>query len=194
METKQELRKRLRQTRRLISLQQQEMHASQLATQLSIQTFFKQAQHIAAYIANDGEISPDKAIYAALATQKQCYLPKIESFIDKKMQFSPYTSKTKLHTNQYGIPEPSSCAVTPLCLELILVPLVAFDITGRRLGMGGGFYDRFLAQYPANARPRLVGLAHEAQKVPPNTISTDSWDIQMDMIVTESNLYQCLPH
>ena len=67
----------------------------------------------------------------------------------------------------------------------MLLPLVAFDENGGRLGMGGGYYDRFLGSLPALLRPRLVGLAHEVQRSNA-PLPKDSWDIPLDDIVTET--------
>ena len=78
---------------------------------------------------------------------------------------------------------------TPLTF-LVLAPLVVFDGNCNRIGMGGGFYDRSFAfrKNPAITRPRLIGVAHETQKV--EHIVPEQWDVQLDMIVTEQMLYQ----
>jgi 5-formyltetrahydrofolate cyclo-ligase len=71
------------------------------------------------------------------------------------------------------------------------MPLVAFDEQGNRLGMGGGFYDRTLAylKYRQHRRkPVLAGLAHEIQKI--GQLTTQSWDIPLDCIITENKLYR----
>ena len=76
-------------------------------------------------------------------------------------------------------------------LDLILVPLVAFDANGQRVGMGGGFYDRTLGKARINStwkRPYLIGIAHELQRVP--AIAVQPWDVQMDAVVTEAGVYR----
>ena len=82
--------------------------------------------------------------------------------------------------NAYGIPEPraDAPAVTP---ALVLVPLLAFDASGHRLGYGGGFFDRTLAAF---ARPpRIVGVGYARQAI--RTIYPQAHDVPMTMIVTE---------
>ena len=79
----------------------------------------------------------------------------------------------------------------PWGLDLILLPLVGFDLKGNRLGMGGGYYDRTLS-YLRHRRfwikPRLVGVAHECQKV--DSLIARPWDIPLDAVVTETAFYR----
>ena len=73
----------------------------------------------------------------------------------------------------------------PLGLSLLFMPLVAFDDQGNRVGMGLGFYDRFLGRLPATLRPRLIGLAHEVQRSPAR-LEHKPWDIPLDGVITEA--------
>lgn len=75
-------------------------------------------------------------------------------------------------------------------LDLILMPLVAFDIQGNRLGMGGGYYDRtleFLKIRRVWNKPFVTGIAYEFQKI--DAIAFSSWDIPMNCIITDNNIY-----
>lgn len=73
---------------------------------------------------------------------------------------------------------------------MIFLPLVAFDRTGTRLGMGGGYYDRSLArQSTTKTRPLRVGLAHSIQEV--TQLERQAWDIPLDLIATERELIVC---
>ena len=93
-----------------------------------------------------------------------------------------------------GIPEPACSPVNwlrPWQLDLMLLPLVAFDGNGNRLGMGGGFYDRSLAYRQSRTRslkPKLIGLAHELQHE--QQLAANSWDIPLDIIATEERVIQ----
>ena len=93
--------------------------------------------------------------------------------------------------NHYGIAEPIASG-TPIPLnscDIILVPLVAFDRQGNRIGMGAGFYDRALSfkqTAESVTRPILLGLAHDFQEV--NKISAQNWDIPLDAILTNREL------
>ena len=74
---------------------------------------------------------------------------------------------------------------------MIVAPLVAFDFQGRRLGMGGGFYDRtlaFLTRGSRGRRPHFIALAYEIQKIA--ELPSDAWDVHLDAVVTESETYR----
>jgi 5-formyltetrahydrofolate cyclo-ligase len=73
-------------------------------------------------------------------------------------------------------------------LDIILLPLVGFDRSGNRIGMGGGYYDRTLAFVAAGNRPAptLVGLAHSSQEV--SSVSTQKWDIPVNQIITDREI------
>ncbi len=98
-----------------------------------------------------------------------------------------------LQPNHYGIPEPSSGlqGITPAQLDIIFVPLLAFDSLGTRLGMGKGYYDRALAEFrsgkTANEKPLLIGLAHECQRV--ERLERAIWDVPLDRIITDQTVY-----
>ena len=86
--------------------------------------------------------------------------------------------------NQFGIAEPKlDCSkVCPVqSLDIIFTPLVAFDSSGNRLGMGGGFYDRTLAACKARG-PALVGLAHQCQQS--DALPHAPWDVPLHAIAT----------
>lgn len=77
------------------------------------------------------------------------------------------------------------------CLDLIVMPLAAFDASGNRVGMGGGYYDRTLAATACERgwrRPTLIGLAFEAQRVA--AIPAREWDVPVDWIATEAGVYR----
>lgn len=91
----------------------------------------------------------------------------------------------RLKKGAFGIIEPGlSCPEIDLRrLDLIFMPLVGVDKNMRRLGMGGGFYDRTLAfkQGRPGLKPTLIGVAHQCQKV--DTLPTNEWDIPLDDLI-----------
>jgi 5-formyltetrahydrofolate cyclo-ligase len=87
-----------------------------------------------------------------------------------------------LRANRFHIAEPVGAGRPPR-LDLIVLPLVAFDGSGRRLGMGGGYYDRWLARARPWRRPLRVGLAFAAQEVP--AVPAGARDARLDAVVTE---------
>lgn len=93
-----------------------------------------------------------------------------------------------MEKNAYGIYQPTkSSPEIPLSnIDITLMPLVAFDRSGNRLGMGGGFYDRTFAykkRYPKQ-KPNLIGLAHDCQEA--ITITYEKWDIPLNRILTDT--------
>jgi 5-formyltetrahydrofolate cyclo-ligase len=181
------LRKEMRQRRRQLDPLQQRRASSALANRLSRQAFFQRATHIAAYLANDGEIDPLPLLYSAQRQGKHLYLPILVGKALTFVRFRP--GVTPLRINRLGILEPvaqSSERIDPSGLDLVLLPLVAFDGRGGRLGMGGGFYDRTFARPNSRRRrslPLLIGLAHACQQT--TTLPIDPWDIPVDGIATD---------
>ncbi|TVZ37518.1 5-formyltetrahydrofolate cyclo-ligase [Alteromonadaceae bacterium 2753L.S.0a.02] len=179
------LRAEIRKARRALSPQQQKSAAIQLGKIVCAKALYHRAQHIALYIANDGEISPHEILSHARRHGKHCYLPALAG---KTLHFREYPPGGTLTENRFGIPEPIEryATVEPEQLDLVLLPLVAFDAQGNRLGMGGGFYDRtfsFKLQQPST-KPTLIGLAHALQQQ--SELSRDNWDIPLNAIATEA--------
>jgi 5-formyltetrahydrofolate cyclo-ligase len=125
---------------------------------------------------------------------KRCYLPVLAKCSQGSLWFVAYHHRTRLMRNRFGIPEPSlrhRHRAPPRGLHVIVMPLVAFDAAGHRLGMGGGFYDRTLSYLRRRRHwkaPKLVGAAHELQRV--ERIDSAPWDIPLDLVVTEAGVYR----
>ncbi len=193
MDTK-ALRKQIREKRHALSDVEREHAAFLLCERIASSRAFQQSKHIAFYLTNDGEIDLSLLIEHAWQQGKLCYLPVLAEPNTQRLWFIPYTANTKLKNNRFGIPEPVHSHTTrlrkTLSLDLILMPLVAFDQEGNRLGMGGGFYDRtlaFLRQRQYWHKPNLLGVAYEFQKQ--KQLVTNSWDIPLQAIATDKSLY-----
>lgn len=149
---------------------------------------FTGARRVAAYLAVNGEIDTVLLIQKAWQGQKSVYLPVLQA--NGTLLFAAYTPHSTLQNNRYRIPEPTVNSVNPplsACdMDLLIVPLAAFDPYCQRIGMGAGYYDRTLADC-GRARPLRIGLAYEFQKVA--SIPARDWDIPMHKIVTENALY-----
>lgn len=186
------LRRDKRDRRRSLTADEQHQHAHQLAHLLLHHPRFLSCRRIACYLSNDGEIDPLSIIRQSWAMAKQVYLP-VLSPLTNRLLFAPVELKSMMRENKFGILEPACKPrhwLKPRQIDLMLLPLVAFDETGNRLGMGGGFYDRSLAHLKLRQharKPYLIGLAHECQKT--EKISAQSWDIPLDVIVTEKRIY-----
>jgi 5-formyltetrahydrofolate cyclo-ligase len=184
-------RQYLRYQRRSLSVQQQRQASRQLAQQLQSLPAFQNAQHIALYWPQDGEINA----LNLRSQKKHLYLPVIRKFPDNRLFFAEVTSKvskSRLAKNRFNIPEPrQQKALHAKALDIILLPLTGFDKQGNRLGMGGGYYDRSLAfkQRLSGPRPLLIGIAHDVQELP--NILPEKWDIPLNWIITPLQKIAC---
>lgn len=139
---------------------------------------------VAAYAAADGEVDL-QAWYAT--TTHEIALPRVAP--DKRMTFHRWFPESKLTSNQYGIVEPvSEAPLIPVdSLDVVLMPLVSFDSEGRRLGMGGGYYDRYLAGL--GQRPYLLGVAFACQQHT-GTLPEEAWDVRLHGVATENGVLE----
>lgn len=174
---RQQLRKIMRSTRSALSEYQQHLAAQDIIFPAQQLIDHYQVTHIAFYLPFNGEISP-LALIETLRTQgKQIYLPVLHPFSANQLLFLRFDDEHALERNAFGIWQPVLDVrnVLPItALEMIFVPLVACDRAGNRLGMGGGFYDRTLAQSPHLIS---VGLAHRCQQV--EQLPLESWDMPL---------------
>jgi len=186
------LRRQLRTARRALTPQQQHQASQRLLRQLAQHPLFRRSRHIAFYLANDGEIDPSALLRHAQRLGKHCYLPVISGWPANRMHFQRLLPNQRWVTNRFGIREPllnRGLQAKPWRLQLVLMPLVGFDSSGNRLGMGGGFYDRtfaFRRRRQGWTGPRLLGLAHECQRVEQLPIA--AWDIPLDGIVSDQQI------
>lgn len=154
---------------------------------------FKNSKRIACYMPNDGEMDLHQVIRQIWKMHKACYLPVLNRHNFKQLFFAPFNRETEMKKNKYGIPEPvisARKAYQIQNLDLILIPLVAFDNAGNRLGMGGGFYDKtlsFIEHREKWLKPRIYGVAYEFQQV--SSIKKDKWDIPLHGVLTEIKQY-----
>ena len=162
-----------------------------LCKQLLNWKVFDAAQHILFYMPFQNEINLLPLVNNA--SHKYWYIPAIhQTEQGKGMSFHRYEPGQILKPTRYGIEEPESS--TPqldygiTSHILVLVPGLVFDRHGFRLGYGKGYYDRFLPSLIASQHHRWAGIVPEALLY--EQIPHDSWDIGMQFIVTESNIYQ----
>ena len=186
------LRKRLRRARNALSTEQQQDAAERLALNLLNLPDLNRARHIAVYLPNDGEIDPHPYMAAARRKGIRIYLPVLHPVHRGRLVFSPWHEGIELVSNRFGIPEPpfhTGLRRPPWALDAVLFPLVGFDESGGRLGMGGGFYDRTFAFSRIRPRlaPKLIGLAHDFQKV--EKLPIEPWDVPLHGVVTDEAWY-----
>jgi 5-formyltetrahydrofolate cyclo-ligase len=188
--TKATIRHAMRLKRSQISPKEQTEKADQLMQIVVQLPVFIQSEHIAAYWPYDGELNPLPILAEAHAMEKSCYLPKLAPTPTVQMQFVEYQPGDPLSTNALGILEPildAKKTLSAALLDLVLVPLVAFDQTGQSLGMGKGYYDRafdFLKTNP-RSKPFFLGIAYDLQQC--LDLPADTWDIRLHAIATETS-------
>jgi 5-formyltetrahydrofolate cyclo-ligase len=139
----------------------------------------------ALYNAVRGEVGTEIIREAYLAAGATLYYPCVVP--GGSLEFRPHGSGDGWVEGAYGIPEPPRLPGMPPRSEgfdLVLVPGVAFDRKGGRLGQGLGYYDRFLCRLPGNAL--RVGLAYSDQVVP--EVPVDEWDVPMHALATEEGV------
>jgi 5-formyltetrahydrofolate cyclo-ligase len=149
------------------------------------------SQRIGFYLPQGGEFDVHPLLNQALWMRRECYLPVLPRR-GRVMQFGRVGRNTRMAPNRFGIPEPIDAkSLRARQLDLLLMPLVGFDLEGNRLGMGGGFYDAtlaFMRHRRVWRKPRLVGVAYECQRV--DALPHEPWDMPLDAVLTERQLYR----
>lgn len=177
------LRTRLRDARRAIPASERIAAATALADQLRGVPFAPDSGFAAGYWAMDGEIALH-AWQLALPPGTTYCLPVLG---DGRLRFAPWRAGEPLVTNRFGIPEPDvpeTALLDASAMRFVVVPLVGFDASGQRIGMGGGWYDRtFAFRSAAAAPPWLVGAGFALQQV--DAVARESWDVGLDAVCTE---------
>ena len=164
------IRGRLRASRSQLSPGEVARLSARACARLLASPIFARALHVAAYAAADNELDPARLIEAALAAGKNVYLP-----VTSRERFDFVAVPAR--------PGPEACLPPEAEDVVFLVPGVAFDARGVRLGRGVGWYDRALGRHPRGIR---IGLAYEFQVVP--SLPEAPWDVRMHAIVTEAGV------
>lgn len=149
---------------------------------------FAEARHVAGYHAVRNEASPEQLLIQARQLDKITYLPIV---CGETLRFAPIDENTPFIKGEFGIPIPdiaNTALVEAKALDLIIMPLLAFDDSGHRIGMGGGFYDKTLAGLDKNSqKPLLLGLGYEWQRV--SALPANPWDVPLHAALTEAALH-----
>ena len=182
------LRRQLRDRRRALAPADRIAAAEQLAVRLAALPFMPRSGPVAGYWAMDGEIALHAWQVRLPASVDYC-LPVLHD--DGCLRFAPWRPGAPLVSNRFGIPEPDvgpDALLPGDAMGLVVMPLVAFDASGQRLGMGAGWYDRtFAFRRGASCTPWLVGAAFGLQQVA--ALDAASWDVPMDALCTEGDTF-----
>ncbi|MCR5084132.1 MAG: 5-formyltetrahydrofolate cyclo-ligase [Succinivibrionaceae bacterium] len=179
----QEVRELMRMRRAALTKEEVEAASGEVRHRLLAHPFLAEERLVASYCGRGGEIGT-MALNAALLGQGHTVaLPRVNPQVRGEMHFYVAEDLGALAPGAFSIPEPPALPenlVEPGLIEAILVPLVAFDPQGNRLGMGGGYYDRLLKRLSGNCL--IIGLAHDFQMV--SALHPERWDMPLDEIVT----------
>jgi 5-formyltetrahydrofolate cyclo-ligase len=182
-----ELRRQAREARRALGAHERAAAGDNVRDRLRTLPVFSAAQRIGGYAAVASELSLGPTFDEAIRRGQSVYLPHVEHTAPE-MRFAHWNGQSRrLMVNRFGIPEPLvdvAELVAAESMDVILLPLLAFDGVGGRLGSGAGFYDRALAfRRERPAPPWLIGIGFACQEVA--QIPMAEWDVPLDLVVTE---------
>lgn len=174
--SKQALRAAIREKKRAMDPADLHTRSEALCRMVLSSPAYRRAEAIYGYVPFNQEVDIRPLLHRALAEGKRVALPKCYG---KELRFLWVTDLTQVRPSAFGAPEPVSDG--PIAREktaLVLVPGLAFDRRGYRIGYGGGFYDRFLAQEPEHP---TIALCYDFQLLP--QLEAESHDIPVDTIL-----------
>lgn len=186
------LRKEILAKRKIISQKEKAEMDTIIECRFYETKYYKEAEKIFIYISFDSEINTKSMISRAIADGKKVYVPRTE-YKTKLMEAIEIKSLDNLiEEEKYGILEPSieEPAIDPNELDLIVVPGVAFDRNGGRMGYGAGYYDRYFKRIDNSNTKRITKLvlAYDFQIL--NKVPMNKQDVPIDFIITEKNIIE----
>ena len=187
--SKYQIRKAYKAKRTLLSKEEIEEKSMAIANQLlSLPVWDYQFYHLFLSIAQHKEVDTEFLLHILSGKDKNIVVSKSD-FTTLEMQHFLLTDATPIKINEWGIPEPQNgIEIQPQQLEVIFLPLLAFDLNGNRIGYGKGFYDRFLASCKPNCIK--IGLSlFEENKI---DFVSETTDICLDYCVTPDQVYSYL--
>jgi len=189
--SKSELRQRIRQARARLAADERE--ALDSAINRHLVDYVMRAGHsvVAAFVAFDGEPDLGPAMSELEGNGVRLAVPVIREASGRAdICFRQWSPGSEMQPNRYGIPEPVGTLDLRLDeIDLALVPLVAWDSRGGRLGMGASYYDRLFQPLATEQRPFRLGTAYQLQQV--EQVPLEPWDIGLHGVLTENGCFTC---
>lgn len=191
---KRALRSRLRRIRQAVPGATRKLAGRAITRFALTHRLLASGRRLGLYIPAKAELDCMPLLNRALWLGAECYLPVVPRARQRMLWFSRLGDAPHWGVNRYGIPEYGHRQYKRLRaadLDILFLPLLGFDESGYRMGMGGGYYDASLAFLTRRRhwhKPRLIGLAFEAQKVA--SLPTDPWDVPLDAVITERGYYR----
>ncbi len=183
---KQAIRQAVLKQRQQLAPSDHALLSCQVLDRLVVQDFFQSAQKIASYSAIRQEVDADLLLEQCQLAHRQIFLPRV---VGDTLAFHAVASRAELVVGAFGVCEPLACgeAAALADFDLVIVPGVAFDVNGYRLGYGKGFYDRFLAVKPEATV--TVGLCFDFQVF--ERLPSEAHDQSLDYVLTEKRIIPC---
>ena len=183
---KKELRIKYKALRKELS--ENEVDEMSLATAnkaLTLPIWEKTYFHIFLPITEQNEVNTEFVLHLLSGKDKEILISKSD-FATRKMTHFLLTDNTKIKKNQYNIPEPVDGLEVPTSkIEVVFVPLLAFDKTGHRVGYGKGFYDTFLSE----CKPEVIKIGLSFFEAEESITDVFEKDIRLDYCVTPNEVY-----
>lgn len=184
--TKEQLRQDALQSRRALPRSSVAEMSRRVAENVFSLGEYQSARRIASYVARADEVQTSLILERALIEGKSVAVPLVDPSSDE-MLFLEIRSLGDLSPGKFGILEPKRTG-QPVSLDetdMVLVPLIAWDKRGHRIGYGRGYFDRALSGRGGSI---AVGLAFDSQTVP--HVPEGPSDVQLDLVVTEKNTFR----
>jgi 5-formyltetrahydrofolate cyclo-ligase len=175
--------------RRALSAEEHQLRSAAAAASIIRHRLFRAGKRVALYLPFDGELDTSALIRAARQRGVELFVPVIADRRHRRLRFYRLEGQTVPGVFGILVPRLRGAPVSPQWLDLIIIPLVGVDGDGRRLGMGGGFYDRAL-DFRRRRRywmgPHLMGLAFNSQRT--QAEFAEAWDVRLNSLATESGV------
>jgi 5-formyltetrahydrofolate cyclo-ligase len=183
------LRKQLRAARRSLSAAEHQRLSVKATAGIMRHRLFSAGKRVALYLPFDGELDTSMLISAAQQRGVELFVPVIADRRHRRLRFYRLDGQTEPGDFGISIPRLRAAPLSPQWLDLIIIPLVGVDGDGRRLGLGGGFYDHAL-EFRRRRRfwmgPHMMGLAFDCQRT--RVEFAEAWDVRLNSLATESGV------
>lgn len=185
--TQRQLRNAALAARAALTPHERDLASTKIIDTVTRSSWFRRSKLVGCYLPTEEEVDTWPLIDRAWQMKKRIFAPVIGK--NFAMRFRELRPETELEVNFYGLAEPEDGEIVKTrALDIVITPVVAFDVDNNRLGMGGGYFDRafaFLKHRKFLFHPKLIGLAFSCQrveKIPPNP-----WDIRVFRVIDESS-------
>ena len=175
------LRKKMMKKRSNLSISKKKLKDKSIYNQVINDQDYIAAASVFLFLSFGSEINTKPIVKHALDHGKQVFLPKV---VGKNLELFEIEDFENLEKSKYGILEPKACcqAIGNCGIDFILMPGLAFDPSGGRVGYGGGFYDRYISTLPNYNEIPKVAIAYNFQVI--DEVPMSEYDIPVDRIIT----------